>query len=281
MEIINLDLPLADKQAGCGFLHSVSQTYPMHIHNNFYELFLVMKGKAVHYVNDVSIILEQGSFVFMRPNDKHKYESFNGYDFELLSIGFSVDNYHKICLAIETDSSILSSHELPPMLNLHSYDYNDISNKLLYIGKLDIGERKRYFLSILPYIIYKFTCKPVYEKQVIMPEWLSKLIEEMSKRDNYVAGVQRMQAITYVSQEHLDREFNKYVSMTPTEFINIKRMDYAAELLLNSNMSSTDICFTCGYNNLSHFYHTFKKHYGCSPKEFINSYYQNNVKENS
>lgn len=275
MEIVKLGLSSWEIECGCGFLHqySVAQTHPLHTHDDFYELFLVMKGKAMHYVNDANIPLEDGAFVLIRPNDSHKYDSFNEYDFELLSIGFLSSLFNKACTMFGEKGDILTSQQLPPMINLKKFDYNDISRKLLHIESFKSSvERKKYFSSILPYILYKFTQEPETTKPMVAPEWLSILIEEMSETDNFIIGLPRMLELTEITQEHLDREFKKHIGMTPTEFINLKRMNYAAELLLNSKMKTTDVCFACGFNNLSHFYHTFKKQYGCSPREFISSY---------
>ena len=93
----------------------------------------------------------------------------------------------------------------------------------------------------------------------------------MSERDNYVGGLRKMITLSNYSQEHLTRAFRRYLDITPTQFINEKRMNYAAELLKSSDHEVLDICIMCGCNNLSHFYHLFKKYYKCSPREYVKS----------
>ena len=81
----------------CGFQHqfSVRETYPFHTHT-FYEFFLISKGKGIHRINDASILLSEGSFVFVRPQDRHGYDFLNQYDLELINISFQPPIFHKI-----------------------------------------------------------------------------------------------------------------------------------------------------------------------------------------
>lgn len=60
---------------GARVLHQcgVPATYKIHTHD-FYELFLVSHGGAIHAVNGRSQLLSEGSFVLMRPRDVHRYD---------------------------------------------------------------------------------------------------------------------------------------------------------------------------------------------------------------
>ena len=53
---------------------SVRETYQLHCHD-FYEFFLVTKGRALHIVNDTVQTVSRGSLVFVRPDDAHCYDS--------------------------------------------------------------------------------------------------------------------------------------------------------------------------------------------------------------
>ena len=57
-----------------------------------------------------------------------------------------------------------------------------------------------------------------------------------------------------MSQEHLTRSFRRYIGMTPTEYINGKRLSLAAQLLLQGDMPVIEICGACGFNSLSRIY---------------------------
>ena len=54
----------------------------------------------------------------------------------------------------------------------------------------------------------------------------------------------------------------------PHRVHHIKRLGYAAELLLGGSLSALEVCNQAGFNNPNHFYHLFKEHYGCPPGRF-------------
>ena len=55
------------------------------------------------------------------------------------------------------------------------------------------------------------------------------------------------------------RYFKKATGKTFTKLVNEYRVVHATKLLSESNMSITDICYECGFNNFSHFNKLFKE----------------------
>ena len=55
--------------------------------------------------------------------------------------------------------------------------------------------------------------------------------------------------------------------MTFTDFVNEYRIKQASKLLVQ-NHSVTDVCYSSGFNNLSHFTKTFKAVTGKTPREY-------------
>lgn len=270
MDAIKLELSPENCRSGCGFLHqhSVDETYPLHDHIGFFEFFFVIKGKAIHFINGENKLLTRGTLVFIRPGDKHSYESFNRHDFELVSVGFPTNEFESACAFLGIDPLLFTEGSLPPDIVLSGYELADTERKLLHIGQhTSPDERRLYFRGLLPLILCRLLSAQT-EQSAAIPNRLCALLDKMSDRENFIEGLPRLLELSGASQEHLTREFRKYLNMTPTEFINQKRISYAAELLLNSSNEVIDICFMCGFNNLSHFYHIFKRTYGCSPKQF-------------
>ncbi|MCM1047431.1 MAG: AraC family transcriptional regulator [Clostridiales bacterium] len=270
-EVINLTLPDYEKVTGVGYLYqkSVKETYQLHTHD-FYEIFYIIKGKAIHEINYEKQVLRQGMLVFIRPEDVHQYTFINNYDFEILSIGIECEVVEYVCDYLEISLMQMHRSKLPPMImqdGAHSWNMKD---KLMMINTKERGvERRKYFLSIFPEIIYQLYYNSKYQNEIVIPVWLSDIIEEMEKKDNFLLGLSRMIELSNVSQEHLTREFKRFLGITPTEFINIKRVNYGVELLLQRKYSILETCYMCGFNNLSYFYKVFDKTYHCTPKEFL------------
>lgn len=275
-EIVTCYLSEEEVQSGGGFLHqfSVTETYQLHSHS-FYELFLISRGMATHYINGSTQLLSEGSFVLIRPSDVHKYDFFSQYDFELINIGFPIELFESACNMLGCSDSFFNESFLPPHILLEGYNFTDIKRKLLHFDLKEEGHlRRRYFTSLLPFFLYRFLAEPdISGKNPMMPLWPSRLIDTMNQPEYFTEGLPCLLRLANMSQEHLTREFRKYLDITPTEFINTKRMNLAIKLLLEADHEIIDICHECGFNNLSYFYRIFHKQYGCAPKEFLERYH--------
>ena len=65
------------------------------------------------------------------------------------------------------------------------------------------------------------------------------------------------QDLSNIFKQNVGFNFNKYISRL--------RLNYSRELLLQNKHSVSEICFLCGYRDVSHFLRSFKKEFGVSP----------------
>jgi YesN/AraC family two-component response regulator len=70
---------------------------------------------------------------------------------------------------------------------------------------------------------------------------------------------------------NLSRCFSHEMGMTLTDFINIKRLEYAKHLLAGPDMYIQEIATECGFQDMNYFCRLFKRKYGKTPKEYRNS----------
>lgn len=68
------------------------------------------------------------------------------------------------------------------------------------------------------------------------------------------------------------RFFKLRSGKTASDYIIDMRLGHAARLLVDTTNTVAEICYECGFNNLSNFNRIFKKRKGCSPKEFRENY---------
>lgn len=265
---IKLSMPECDLISSVGFLHqrSVRETYPCHTHD-FFEFFYVLKGKAIHHINGQQMILSQGTLVLIRPEDIHKYSFINGYDMELLSIGVTPELMTDACCYMHLPLEDFCASRFPPQCVLTGNEWWTMSELLQQIGEEPPGtDRREYFLSILPSLLYRI--HHAEAEHTLLPPWLARTVDKMSLPENFTEGLPRLLEMTHVSQEHINRSFRRYLGMTPTAFINMKRMHYCAELL-ESGADILDVCYQCGFKHTSHFYQVFRETYHCTPSEFL------------
>ncbi len=71
-----------------------------------------------------------------------------------------------------------------------------------------------------------------------------------------------------ISEREAIRSFRKSLDQSPIEYLISYRLNEAKKMLLNSNVSITEICYQCGFSDSSYFGKVFRKAYGITPKEF-------------
>lgn len=76
----------------------------------------------------------------------------------------------------------------------------------------------------------------------------------------------------HVNACYLSSIFKKETGKPITIFIAELKMADAKELLENTNLAVTDICYQVGYDNPSYFTEVFKKTVGMTPKEYKSNY---------
>jgi YesN/AraC family two-component response regulator len=71
-----------------------------------------------------------------------------------------------------------------------------------------------------------------------------------------------------LSRMQLYRKLKSLCNMTPAELIKNMRLEFAAGLLIKTELSVSEIFYKSGFNNQSYFYREFKKKYTLSPNGY-------------
>lgn len=108
----------------------------------------------------------------------------------------------------------------------------------------------------------------LYDVQKTAPEELDKMIEELKKKP--VARLNTIVEHYPHSQKHLIGLFKKHVGLTPKVYQRILRFNEILQRIQNKEQIAwTDISYSCGYSDQSHFIKEFKHFSGFNPSEFI------------
>jgi AraC-like DNA-binding protein len=74
-----------------------------------------------------------------------------------------------------------------------------------------------------------------------------------------------------LSRSHFHALFKQETGQTFVDYLTALRCDRAADLLATTEKPIIDVAMESGFNNLSHFYHTFKNRHSMSPKAYRDS----------
>ncbi len=72
-----------------------------------------------------------------------------------------------------------------------------------------------------------------------------------------------------MSRTQLYRKLKAVTGFTPALFVRMQRVKRAAEILNNSDVNISDVCFATGFNTISYFSKCFKDIMGVSPREYV------------
>ena len=71
--------------------------------------------------------------------------------------------------------------------------------------------------------------------------------------------------------------FKKYLGKSPIEYLNAYRLQTGMMLLLDDNISITEIAYACGFNSPSYFTEMFLRHKGCTPRNYRKEHKRNGL----
>ncbi len=136
--------------------------------------------------------------------------------------------------------------------------------------KIDAGLIKLKMLEVLYGIDnmdQKLLLQLLHLKQQVRND-ISQVLEE-----NFMNPVS-INDLAYLSGRSLSsfkRDFQAIYNIPPSRWLQKRRLKKAKELLANTEISVTDVCYATGFENLSHFSKVYKSYYGHSPSSQRNN----------
>lgn len=274
-KIPQLSAPLYVKSLCNGFctiINNHTQLEYEHTHD-YYEIFLVISGSAMHNVNEACFPLKKGSLVFVRPEDCHSYGPPVSDDFQFINLILTSELLDEISDFLGSDFCMENffGGEYPPQRNIGNSYYEPLFaslNRLIIFPKENTDAyNAAYKLTAIEIISY-FFFENSYNENPLLPDWLNSLIGKMQEQEHYVQGLSHMYEIANCTPEHLCRTFRKYLKQSPSQFLNGIKLDEAARKLIYTDYPIITIAEEIGFGSLSHFYHLFQNRYHMSPNQY-------------
>jgi len=133
-----------------------------------------------------------------------------------------------------------------------------LSSKIPMLGA---GNEVVALAGIMQNLTHEFeVAHPLGEMQAVVDH----VIEHYHER----IGIETLASLTFLSPRQFERRFRSLFHSSPGEFILKVRIDAATRLLMESDLSITQIAIQCGFYDNSHFTRLFKKKMSDSPIQF-------------
>ena len=104
-----------------------------------------------------------------------------------------------------------------------------------------------------------------------LPPDIARAVEYMEQCRDTTPSVAELAALAGLSEVWFKQKFKRAVGMPPAEYCLRHKLDIAAEQLLKTGQSITQIAMSLGFSSGQHFSTAFRHYLGCSPSDYRKS----------
>lgn len=237
-----------------------------HTHH-FTELFYVISGKGVFYIEDDLIPVKPNDLVIINPHIEHTEKTMPNDPMEY--IVFGVDG-----LAFSFNTPADENQK-----NYSYYSYTSAKNHLVDFSQLmlkEFREKKPGFDIICQSILQVLLVYISREQNLsIISDSTFRISKEcaLAKRyidSNYAKNItlDMLAEITHINKYYLAHSFASCIGQSPISYLTDKRLQASMELLINTNHSIAQIASSTGFSSQSYFSQIFRKAVGMTPQQY-------------
>lgn len=259
---------------------------PWHFHPE-YELVLILESQGKRFIGDSIVDFYPGDLVLIGSNLPHWYRNDPAYyekDAELEAASVLVQFPYNFLgdTFLSTPEALAIRHVLQEAqlgLQICGATKEKITEMMKEIKHLHGMDRILHFLSILNTLCRSkeyFTLATPGTSAINSKDSarINRIFEYVLKNYEKQISVEEMANLVHMCPATFCRFFKKRTRKTFTHFLNEIRIGHACKMLVESDLSITEICFTSGYNNVSHFNRQFKILKRMTPQAFKQQYYK-------
>ena len=258
-------------------------TYPIHNHEVFELNFVEHAAGVRRIVGDSNEVISDYDLVLITsPDLEHVWEqnTCTSDDIREVTVQFYVDL---------SDDGFLSHtpfHSIRKMM-LEArkglcFSLEDIMRVYPMLNTLSSVQDGFYAVTQFFTILYELS-KTTKARTLATSSYAKVEVESDSRRvlkvKNYISKNYRDEVrlstladIAGMSPSAFSRFFKLHTGRNLSEYIIEIRLGYASRMLVDTTKGIAEICYACGFNNLSNFNRVFKKKKKCSPSEFRENY---------
>jgi AraC-like DNA-binding protein len=249
--------------------------YPVHYHSDF-EINLVMDTYGKRVVGDSTEDFSTLDLVMIGSNIPHKWFGEVEENNHVVTIQFSDKLLNFPILEKRSFSNIKNLLvESQRGLVFSEKTQIAISDKILKLTKMQGFQTVLEFLSILNELAVsdrRTLVSNQYDSQMVVRTSKSRRITMVCDyiERNYAKTVNLSEVASLVnmSETAFSHFFKKRTNTSFKDYLTTVRISHACQLLTKTTNSIAEICFACGFNNISNFIRIFKKRKGETPSDY-------------
>lgn len=236
-----------------------------HIHN-FCEVYFNVSGDVAFAVENNLYIIKSGDIIITKPNEFHR------------CIYRSDCRHEHYCLWLSADESMLQylnsffdrKNGEQNHIRLSREDAEKFRNNLNILidnkgyGRFTDAESVAALFSVLSILDFN---RNRFEEASFLPEGFTKIVEYIDNNFASDCSINSLTDLFYISRSSLNRLFKQYLGISPSKYVETRRLAAAKEMLKNDE-SVQNVATKCGFPDYSHFISTFKNRFGITPHKY-------------
>ncbi len=227
---------------------------------DYYVIHYIVSGKGIYRCDGREYRLEKNQGFLILPGRSTFYKADDEEPWEYYWAGFQGSEVN----------------ELLPMMRLggknliFSYDRDDTVKELLkslYYSSRNYSSREYAMLGYL-YLFFSAIISQTPDPRKPAEEYIDRVLQYMQENISRPITAGQIARETGIERSYLYRLFQRAFHCSVCEYLLNLRLEKACELLVNTNVSVTQIALSHGFGTLAHFSRRFKQKYGISPRDY-------------
>jgi len=276
--------PLSDKDCFYIVERNKSEfTFPLHNHSA-YELNYVENAKGVQRIvgDSVEIIGDYDLVLITGRELEHTWQNHacKSTDINEITIQFSSDFFLRSFIEKNQFRSIKE------MIEKAQKGISFPTSTILKIRPLlkSLSHEKQGFYAVITFLTILYELSVCDEKRTLSSSSfacieqshdsrrIKKVDDYLNRHFNEEVRLSVLAELINMSEVSFSRFFKLRTGKSLTDYLINIRLGHVTRFLADSTQTIAEICYNCGFNNLSNFNRIFKKNKGCTPKEFRENY---------
>ncbi len=243
---------------------TINNTYPSHMHKQV-ELVYVTKGSIEVTIGEQTQVLEQGDMSVCFPSCGHSTTSVGDSSAILIifnpefACGFTDELLHK-----SPSTPFLTKRELPLAVTLAIKSIEEC-----YARKKDSRIAQGLLMVILGNMLPLLGLEDSEAGDIA--DACKLVVDYVTANYANDISLDTVAKELGLSKYYISHIFSERINMSFPNYLGRCRAEHAAQLLLSTTMTVTDIGFASGFNSSRTFYRAFQNVYGKTPQEYRNS----------
>lgn len=247
--------------------HPDVSEFRMHTHDNV-EIYLFLSGRGVFHIEGTAYPLNPGDVLVMRPAESHYIELTGDVPYERMVINFAVDAF----AGIDPDGVLtraIFDRDAGKYNHYRTFAFSGGSSMPCW--QTMMSQNGDPYLNLLSGLmgLLREIHNLFYQREQKEPdhELLEyRIVQYINSHITQMLTLDQICEQFFISKAQLCRLFRKTTATTVWQYITVKRLVLARQLL-EQGESPTKLYNRCGFNDYSTFYRAYVKHYGCAPTQ--------------